>query len=124
MKHSFTCTRLAALWLLITLGFFPLARAGNPPPSHGTVDALEPDKGLIVIDDRLMQIADDLIIHVGKTSTQHTKGKVHVGDLIGYRAEFTGGDGAVRWVLHEIWILDAKDAHRARKGPPMQLPGF
>ena len=121
MNRLYLSTPSGILWLLITLGWFSNVWASSPP-SYGTVDRLDMKQGLIVIDDRLMRISDNVIVHAKQSHAGDLLHEVRVGKQIGYRAEFTAGEGAVRWLLHEIWILDHPRLQRSRKGPPMELP--
>lgn len=112
---------LSIIRFLVTLAWFTSAWADHPP-SYGTVDRLDLKQGVIVIDDRLMRIADNLTVHVKQPHERDLLHEVHAGKQIGYRAEFIGGEGAIRWLLQEIWILDHPGKRHSRKGPPMELP--
>lgn len=95
---------LALLGLGVPLVAGPLALAAEPAPVNGelpqrsgTIDILNLEQGLIVIDDAEFRISDKVTIHGRNSGTKYSLRK-------GMQVRFSYIPGKDRSVIDEIWI--------------------
>jgi len=81
----------------LVLATEPAPIAGELPLRSGTIDILNLEQGLIVIDDAEFRISDKVTIHGRNSSTKYSLRK-------GMRVQFSYTPGKDRSVIDEIWI--------------------
>jgi len=81
----------------LALAAEPVPITGELPQRSGTIDILNLEQGLIVIDDAEFRITDQVTIHGRNSGTKHSLRK-------GMQIRFSYTPGKDRSVIDEIWI--------------------
>jgi len=81
----------------VALAAGPAPITGELPQRSGTIDILNLEQGLIVIDDAEFRITDQVTIHGRNSGTKHSLTK-------GMQIRFSYTPGKDRSVIDEIWI--------------------
>jgi hypothetical protein len=81
----------------LALAAGPAPITGELPQRSGTIDILNLEQGLIVIDDAEFRITDQVTVHGRNSGTKHSLTK-------GMQIRFSYTPGKDRSVIDEIWI--------------------